>query len=224
MNKLYIKLLGVLFLSLSLASCQIVSMVTGVYSAATTYKTVKETKRLTNAMKNAKPVFIGYDSIVVEANLMPRESGKAEEIARAFKDNLGYLVEQNAHIGSSKIKVCKSSQCQGKVLIVRFNEEGYNKDLLEKITLGAKLKGTVTFIDKRQGKVLEEVPQVASENYADILKQLHAVIGSSVIKSELEKTPKKDQDKYRARLNELNEAYGKIQPIKPEYADLFEAS
>ena len=101
-------------LAFTASSCQVVYVAGlgyGGYKAYETYVKVKEVKTVQDSTLAAKPVFLGYQSAMLEAKLMPREEAKAKELAAAFKDNLGYVLEQNAALlGSNPIKVCTATE------------------------------------------------------------------------------------------------------------------
>jgi len=186
------------------------------------FLTGNEAGSLVKSMRNARPVFLGYDMVKVEAQLRAREEGKSAELAAAFADNLGYLVEQDAGIAGGSLKVCRESACSGKIITVRFEEEGYGSNSAAKFVMGDLVKGKLVFVDQGTGTVLHEAPHAATDNYAKLLKQIHGILGYSVIKTEMDRTPKDDSSKFDARLKKLNAAFERIQPIKPGYSEIFE--
>ncbi len=215
-------------LSLAVSSCQVVQVAAlgyGGYKAYGTYVKVKEVKTIQDSTLAAKPVFLGYQSAMVEARMMPREEGKAKQVAVAFKDSLGYALEQNAALlGNNPVKVCTTGSCQGKTLVIRFEEEGYNANLAEKITLGSELKGKVLFVDLEKGDVLAEAPLRVAQNYADLIQQFNLYVGMAVVKSESEKIRANDPEHLEERTKELSKKQGAINPIKPGYQDLLEGT
>ncbi|WP_273453700.1 hypothetical protein [Nevskia ramosa] len=174
----------------------------GMYQSARTVTTGYHSVTMLKDLKSANPVFAGYDSAVMLAEIAPRE--KALSLPDVFASNMAVYTSSVAQTVRSPIKVCKAvADCPGKVLVVQFKEDAYDRNLLQRLTIGDKIRGKLIFIDQATGRIIEEKRAEMGENYASLAKVTSGYIMLSMYKSfppasnaegdrigkELEKTP-----------------------------------
>ncbi len=146
--------------------------VTGGYHA---YTSVKD-------LKDAQPHFAGYGSVVVLADIRPREN--AENLAAVFASNLAGYTTAVAKAVRAPLKVCASlAQCSGKVLVLNFREDAYDRNLVQRITVGDRIRGKLLFTDAATGKVLDEKRAEMGENYASLARLTSGFVMGSMYKS-----------------------------------------
>jgi hypothetical protein len=174
------------------------SAVHAAYSAKSAYANVKD-------LRDAQPVFAGYDSAVAYAEIAPRDKDHADEIKAAFADNIRYLVEQHAKAVGANLVVCQAVEsCSGHIIGVQFREDDYNGSFAEKITMGDKLKGRLAFVDVASGRIVAEKRIEGVDSYAAVLGLVRGSIMGAMIKS----FPSSSTD---------SAALNGIKPIKPGY-------
>lgn len=212
---LLIAFVGV-FLVSGCAVYQLASTGAQVYNNSRALSTGYHANNMAKSMRNAEPIFKDYSAITVETLISPRDGDKGDQLVAAFKDNVGYLVDQDLKEVTPDKTVCGAALCQGKVMLVQFKESGYDANAFQKMTMGDKLRGDLLFIDKESGAVVRKEDIEAMSNYGQVLRMVH----SSVVSKLLKGRAFKDQKEAEAVVNRVNT----IDPIKPEYKDLFKAS
>ena len=124
-------------------------------------------------------------------------------------------LKQAVKITKTNKNVCtKDSECRGKTIVVRFIEEGYKNNIANRLFVGGKLRGRIQYIDKETGKVLHEDEIELAKNYETLFKQALTAIELKLLK-ELEVEGKGDE--LQEAVNKVNN----IDPIKPEYKEIF---
>ena len=196
---------GVISVVLALGGCAQVSQARNAYGAMHAAYSAKSAYANVKDLRDAQPVFAGYDSAVVYAELAPRDKDHADEIKAAFADNLRYLVEQHARAVGANLAVCQSVEtCSGHVIGVQFREDGYNGSFAEKITMGDKLKGRLSYVDVASGRIVGEKHIEGVDSYAAVLGLVRGSIMGAMIKS----YPSSSTD---------SAALNGIKPVKPGY-------
>lgn len=208
------KQVGIAAAVAALAGCSAVNTASSVYSnvkagmgAKSAYTTVKD-------MKDAQPVFVGYTAVVATAEVAPRK-----EIAgfpEAFADNMRYLVTESARAVSAPIQACVSVQaCGGRVLAIQFTEDGFNRNLVERVTMGDRLRGKLVYMDLAGGRVIAEKRIEGVEDYTAMMGLIRGSLAAAMLKS-FPPTP----DSGKTAADSLN----RIASIKPGYEKLFKSS
>jgi len=190
------------------------------YRLATTGYHVYYTHKLWESLKTAEPIFAGYDCVRVQALVLPAKTDKIQEVRGAFVDNFKHIILKD--LESAKldgIEVCTDADCscKGKILTVQFREEGYRDDILHKITVGGKLRGELLYIDGETGRVIRKDNLELAKNYEQLLWEIHLSVGTKAIKTYEVLHPNSGKE-----LEEIVTNFNKIDPIKPEYKELFE--
>jgi len=191
-----------------------------VQTAAQIYRTGKTATqgyysvKMVKSLKDAEPLFDGYDSVKVETLIVPRDEEKTGNIISAFKDNLYYIVETDLQVVQSGKSICSGESCSGKTMLIQFREKDYNSNTAQRIFMGNKLRGKLYYIDKQTGTVIKEEDLEAVSNYKQILEMIHTSVVSKLLKSI------KDASKAQEAVNRVN----RVDPIKPEYKELFKES
>ena len=190
------------------------------YRLATTGYHVYYTHKLWESLKTAEPIFAGYDCVRVQALVLPAETDKMQEIRDAFVDNFKHIVLKDLEAARlNNIEVCTDTDCscKGKVLTIQFREEGYRDDILHKITVGGKLRGELLYIDGETGRIIRKDNLELAKNYEQLLWEIHLSVGTKAIKTYEVLHPNAGKE-----LEEIAADFNKIDPIKPEYKELFE--
>lgn len=206
----------VVFFGAALAGCSGMSAVgtiadtyNGVKGAATGYHSMSMVKDL----KTAQPVFKGYNSVLVLAEVAPRE--KVENLPSAFADNIGYNVQGLARIIRVPVQVCAQlQQCAGRPVVVQFREDAYDRNFVQKITMGSKVRGKLLFSDAASGKIITESRIEAVDNYYALAEIISGSLYASMVKS-YPPTTSAEGDRIQKEV----EAF---QKVKPMYKGMFE--
>lgn len=171
------------------------------YGAAAAYHSVKD-------IRDAQPIFAGYGSVVAYAQLTPHDAQLADAIKSAFADSLRYQVDSYAKSLPVPVASCAAiSQCPGKVLSIQFTEDAYGANLAEKIAVGDKLKGRLSFVDLASGQIVAEKRIEGVSTYSDVLGIARGTILFSLLKS---------YPQAKADIDKLNA----IPAVKPGYEKL----
>ena len=204
--------------SISLTSC--VGTIQAVQTGIQAYQTASAGVqgfygyKMLQSLRHAKPIFKDYDSIKVEALVFPRKN--IAGFPEIFRDNLQYDIEKAIEITKTNKVVCNiEGECKGKTIVVRFVEEGYKDDLAHRLFTGGKLRGVVQYIDKDTNKILHEDRIELARNYRELFNQSLLGIELKLLK-ELEVEGKGDE--LQEAVNRMNS----LDPIKPEYKQIFE--
>jgi len=190
------------------------------YNIATTGYHAYYTHKLWESLKTAEPIFAGYDCVKVQALVLPAKAEDIQKVRDAFVDNFKYIVKKDLEIARlDNVKVCTDSDCNcnGKTLIIQFEEKGYKDDILHKITVGSKLRGELLYIDGETGKVIRKDNLELAKNYKQLLWEIHLSVGSKAIKTFETLHPNAGKE-----LEQVVADFNKFNPIKPEYEKLFE--
>lgn len=175
------------------------------YGAKSAYSSVKD-------IRNAQPVFVGYSAVVAYAELSPDDQKARDQIRGAFADNIRYLVSEYGRVFGQPVAVCLNpQQCGGRILGVQFSEDAYDANLAEKITMGDRLKGRISYIDVASGRIVAESRVEGVSSYADVLGVLRGSLFASMSKSYPDARP-------------APEAIEAIPSVKPGYEKLFAQS
>jgi len=146
--------------------------VTGAYHA---YQSVKD-------LRNAQPHFQGYDSVLVAADIQPRE--EAANLPLIFASNMAVYVQSAARTVRAPLRVCQSqNQCAGRILALTFKEDVYDRNVLQKLTVGDRIRGKLYFAEAASGRVLEEMQIELAENYGTLAKLTSTGIAMSMLRS-----------------------------------------
>lgn len=139
---------------------------TGAYHASTMVKD----------LKNATPVFAGYNSVLILADIAPRESNP--HVATAFAGNMAMYAASVARTVRAPLQGCLTqSQCYGRTVIVQFKEDAYDRNLVQRFTIGDKIRGKLYFMDAASGRILDEKRIEGADDYAALchLTSIHLV-------------------------------------------------
>ncbi len=199
------RLAVLLFSAITLSGCAALDVATSavdIYQSARTVTTGYHSVSMLKDLKSTNPVFTGYDSAVVLAEIQPRE--KALTLPDVFASNMAEYTASVAQSVRAPLKVCKAvADCSGKVLVVQFKEDAYDRNLVQRLTIGDKIRGKLIFIDQASGRIIDEKRAEMGDNYGSLAKVTSGYIMLSMYKSyppasnaegnrigkELEKTP-----------------------------------
>lgn len=172
----------------------------------------------------ADPVFAGYEAVVPQAHLVPRDQDKADAIQAAFVGDLKYLLENDVRIIHAPLVVCATptdAACAGKkILLMQFNEDDYVHtgsrlaNIVNAVSVGDKLTGTLLYTDPASGAVVAQKKVEIAKNYGEVLQQIQGQTVAPMLKS----FPQQAQDQQVA--NSLNDELPKLPVVAPQYQPL----
>lgn len=185
------------------------------YSAVRTGMTAKSAYSSVKDLKDAQPVFQGYTSVAARAEVAPRESNAG--FPETFRQNMLYLVAESARASGAGLATCQTTTaCGGRVLVVQFREAAYNGGLIERVTMGSKLKGTLSYVDLGSGQIVATKAIEGVDDYAGLMGLIHASISTGMLKS----FPPPDSEAMDRRVDAINQ----IPPIRPGFEESFKVS
>lgn len=206
-----IRAAGFLSLAVVLSGC---AAIDGAQSAIGLYDSAKSVTSGYHAytsvkdLKNASPTFAGYDGVVVLADIRPREN--ADNLAAIFASNLAGYTTAVAKAVRAPLQVCSSlTSCSGKVLVLNFREDAYDRNLVQRLTVGDKIRGRLVFTDAASGRILDEKQAEMSENYASLARLTSGFVMGAMYKSF---PPATDAEGER-----IGKALQQIPVVAPEY-------
>lgn len=183
-----------------LLGCSSIDEVQSAYGGVRAAMTARSAYVSVKDVQDAAPVFKGYSGVVVLTDLQPRSEGP--EINSAFSESVRYQIEQAAKVLDASIASCEAaSSCSAPVLTVQFRESAFNRNLVEKVTMGKKLRGTLSFVDQSSGPVISEFPIEGVATYIDVLGLIKGKLLYGMLKSFPDE--KRDMDATMQALNEL---------------------
>lgn len=202
---------GSLSLAMALAGC---AAIDGAQSAIGLYDSAKSVTSGYHAytsvkdLKNASPTFAGYDGVVVLADIRPREN--ADNLAAIFASNLAGYTTAVAKTVLAPLQVCPSlASCSGKVLVLNFREDAYDRNLVQRLTVGDRIRGRLVFTDAASGRILDEKQAEMGENYASLARLTSGFVMGAMYKSF---PPATDAEGER-----IGKALQQIPVVAPEY-------
>jgi len=166
-------------------------------------------------LKDAEPYFSGYSSVVVSAKVAPRKS--VDGFVDAFRDNMAYLVRESAVAVNADLDTCIAVQgCGGRVLVVQFTEGGYRDNIVERITLGDRLRGELAFIDLGTGEILGTKSIEVQKDYEGLMQGIRGAVSYTMLRS----FPQASGDATEQAVTAINN----IEPIAPRHRAMFKRS
>lgn len=185
------------------------------YSAVRTGITAKAAYSSVKDLKDAQPVFQDHTAVSALAEIAPRESNAT--LAETFRQNMLYLVEESARATGAALTTCRTgAACGGHVLVIQFREAAFNGGLVERVTMGSKLRGTLSYVDLGSGQIVASKAIEGVDDYAGLMGLIHASISTSMLRS----FPAPDTATMERRVEAINA----IPPIRPGYEESFKVS
>lgn len=167
------------------------AILTGCTAVQTAYDTFDQARGVTGAyhsyqsvkdLRNAQPHFQGYNSVLVTADIHPRED--VANLPLVFASNMAVYIQSVARTVRAPLQVCQSpNQCAGRVLALSFKEDAYDRNLVQKLSVGDRIRGKLYFSDAASGRVLDEMQVELADNYATLAKLTSAPIAMSMLRS-----------------------------------------
>jgi len=171
---------------------------------------------LVKTIRTAEPLFKDYDNVMVRVQINPREDVDGHDISAAFEKNVRYIIEKDTETSGDYLKVCEL-ECEGRTLVLQFKETGYNSNIVQKLTVGDKLRGELYYMDHDNAEVLKIEKLEMSDDYAGLLREIHMSVISKILKSMSEQGGRRDKREMRGMVEE----YNAFDPVMPEYRELF---
>ncbi|WP_293002592.1 hypothetical protein [Nevskia sp.] len=180
----------------------------GLYDSARSVTTGYHAVTSVKDLQNAKPLFREIDSVLVLADIQPRDA--VPELPAAFAENLASYTTAVAASVKAPIQVCRVMvECSGRILILNFVEDAYDRNLIQRLTVGDKIRGKLVFTDAVSGQILDEKRAEIAEDYAGLARQVSGFVMGSLYKSF---PPTTDADGER-----VGKAISQIPVVAPEY-------
>jgi hypothetical protein len=128
-----------------------------------------------------------------------------------------YLVAESARASGAALTTCQTtSACSGRVLVIQFREDAYDGGLVERVTMGSKLKGTLSYVDLASGQIVASKAIEGIEDYAGLMGLIRGSISTGMLKS----FPSPDSAAMERRVDAINA----IPAIRPGLEASFEIS
>lgn len=157
-------------------------------SAVSVYNTAKGGTELYHSATSIKdmthfnPAFQGYSSVLVLADIRPRED--APEVPGVFAQNMAYFTGSVARTVRAPLQVCYvMNQCAGRILVLNFKEDAYDRNIVQKLTVGDKIRGRLVFTDSASGQIVDEKRVELAETYAELAQRTSGMIVGAMLKS-----------------------------------------
>ena len=177
--------LAVVVLAVLLSGCAAVDTAQsaiGLYDSARSVTTGYHAVTSVKDLQNAKPLFKDIDSVLVLADIRPRDA--VPELPTAFAGNLASYTTAVAGAVGAPIRVCRAmAECSGRVLTLNFVEDAYDRNLVQRLTVGDKIRGKLVFTNAASGQILDEKRAEIAEDYAALARQVSGFVMGSLYKS-----------------------------------------
>lgn len=222
------KLLSSLIVSvvlLGVVGCGVVDTlktVENVYHGGRAYTALSSAREMTKSMNDSEPFINNYDAIKVEVQVFPRDEEQQSSLIEAFSENISYIVEQNLAAIDIRAEFCSES-CPAKTLVVQFRESGYEPTLANRIFRSGSMRGDLFFIDSENASIVDTDKIEVGQNYSHLLTFIHTSVAGKVLSAYREQVlaEERDEDVARKKLEVAGEKLVAIDPIMPEYTELF---
>lgn len=180
----------------------------GLYDSARSVTTGYHAVTSVKDLQNAKPLFKDIDSVLVLADIRPRDAVPA--LPSAFAANLAIYTTAVAAAVGAPIRACRvMAECSGRVLTLNFVEDAYDRNLVQRLTVGDKIRGKLVFTNAASGQILDEKRAEIAEDYAALARQVSGFVMGSLYKSY---PPTTEADGER-----VGKAINQIPVVAPEY-------
>lgn len=167
-------LAGLLLLT---SGCAVVSSArnaAAVYEGWRSFEMVKE-------FRDASPVFHGVAAVKVDSRIVPRDEA-AEGVVSAFDENFHFLTDEALAATGIDVPVCVDD-CPPDTLLIQFDETGFDGSVVERVTMGKRMRGDIFFIAGETGEVLDRVDLKSTEDYAGVADSLQGILISRMLAS-----------------------------------------
>lgn len=171
---------------------------------------------LVKTIRTAEPLFRDYDYVMVRVEINPRETEAGHDLSAAFKKNMHFIIEKDTQTSGDYLRVCES-ECAGRTLVIQFKETGYDRNLIQKLTVGDMLRGELYYLNYENAEVLKIENLEIAKDYIQLLQEIHMSVVSKIIKSMNEEGGQQDEKEMRKMVEE----YNTFDPVMPEYRELF---
>ena len=180
----------------------------GLYDSARSVTTGYHAVTSVKDLQNAKPLFRNIDSVLVLADIRPRDA--APELPVAFAGNLASYTTAVAAAVGAPIRVCRvMAECSGRLLTLNFVEDAYDRNLVQRLTVGDKIRGKLMFTDAASGQILDEKRAEIADDYAALARQVSGFVMTSLYVS-FQPTAAADGER-------VGKAISQIPIVAPEY-------
>lgn len=156
---------------------QVIDRVGQVRSATAAYNASKSVSDL----KDLPPAFVGVQLLRAESRIGPRKN--EEKVRAAFVGNFDHALNTAIAVVGAPLRVCPTRvSCPG-AMTVQFVEDDYHRSLIERLSLGDKLRGRLLLVESGTGRVVHEQRYEVLADYADTQRLIGASVMQMLIKS-----------------------------------------
>lgn len=169
-------------MAVSLTGCATVDSAMSVYNTAKNGTEMYHSATSIKDMTNFNPAFQGFSSVLVLADIRPRD--ESPEAPTAFAQNMAFYTGSVARTVRAPLQVCYvMNQCAGRILVLNFKEDAYDRNIVQKLTVGDKIRGRLLFTDSASGQIVDEKRVELAENYAELAQRTSGMIIGAMLKS-----------------------------------------
>lgn len=205
------RLLAASAVAMLLTGCAAMDTATSIYNTAKGGTELYHSATSIKDLTSFNPAFQGFSSVLVLADIRPRE--EAPEAPTAFARNMAFFTGSVARTVRAPLQVCYvMNQCAGRVMVMNFKEDAYDRNIVQKLTVGDKIRGRLLFTDSASGQIVDEKRVELAENYAELAESTSGMIVGAMLKS----YPPQNEREHERIGAELE----KIPAVAPQYVKI----
>lgn len=179
---LSLRLLAASAVAMLLTGCAAMDTATSIYNTAKGGTELYHSATSIKDLTSFNPAFQGFSSVLVLADIRPRED--SPEAPTAFAQNMAFFTGSVARSVRAPLQVCYvMNQCAGRILVLNFKEDAYDRNIVQKLTVGDKIRGRLLFTDSASGQIVDEKRVELAENYAELAERTSGMIVGAMLKS-----------------------------------------
>lgn len=119
-----------------------------------------------------------FDSVYVQPFIVPRDEDRANEVVDAFNRSAQDALADLFADASMPHRVCKQG-CGEQPLRISFTEDSYGENVVNRLSLGDKLRGVMQFQNMQSGEVLQSLRLENQDDYLSIISLVRAAVVQS---------------------------------------------
>ena len=141
---------GVIILLSGCQAMQVIDRVGQVRGATAAYNASK----VVSDFGDLPAAFVGVQAVRGETRIGPRKD--EDQVRAAFSANFDHVLRTAVAINGAPLRVCPAQTACPGALTVQFVEDDYHRNLIERISLGDKLRGRLLLVESGSGRVVHE--------------------------------------------------------------------
>lgn len=177
-----LRLLAASAAALLLTGCAAMDTATSIYNTAKGGTELYHSATSIKDLTGFNPAFQGFSSVLVLADIRPRE--EAPDAPAVFAQNMAFFTGSVARTVRAPLQVCYvMNQCAGRVMVLNFKEDAYDRSIVQKLTVGDKIRGRLLFTDSATGQIVDEKRVELADHYAQLAESTSGMIVGAMLKS-----------------------------------------